>query len=99
MPDTGCGTIADIFNRVHHDKNESVSKTYVYEKLKANAYQIKCIRRGIKSRKPKASTINHTWGIDLTAVNIDGKQRLVLGIIDHGLVSYCVYKNLRPSIQ
>ncbi len=64
MPDTGCGTIADIFNRVHHDKNESVSKTYVYEKLKANAYQIKCIRRGIKSRKPKASTINHTWGID-----------------------------------
>jgi len=84
MPDNGCGSIANIFNRIHHDQNESVSKTYVYEKLKANSYQIKCKRREIKSRKPKASAINHTWGIDLTTANINGKQRLILGIIDHG---------------
>ncbi len=30
MPDNGCGSIADIFNRIHHDQNKSVSKTYVY---------------------------------------------------------------------
>ena len=45
MPDSGCGTIADIFNKIHHGKNESVSKTYVYVKLKANTYQVKCKRR------------------------------------------------------
>ena len=27
MPDNGFSSIADIFNRIHHDKNESVSKT------------------------------------------------------------------------
>jgi putative transposase len=84
MPDNGCGSIATIFNRIYHDKNESVSKTYVYEKLKMHAYQVKCKRREFKSRKPKSSAINHTWGIDLTTVNINGKQQIILGIIDHG---------------
>ena len=51
MPDNDCGSIANILNRVHHDQNESVSKTYVYEKLKANTYQIKCKRRD-KSTTP-----------------------------------------------
>jgi hypothetical protein len=100
MPNNGCGSIANIFNRIHHDKNESVSKTYVYEKLKIHSYQIKCKRREIKSRKLKTSTINNTWSIDLTTVNINGKQRLILGIIViMALVPYCVFKDLKPNIQ
>ena len=53
MPDTGCGTIADIFNRIHHDKNESISKTYVFEKLKTNAYRVKPKSRDIKLEGPR----------------------------------------------
>lgn len=97
MPAAGCGTIASIFNRIHHDKNESVSKTYVYEKLKAHSYQVKCKRRDIKTRKPKASAINHTWGIDLTTVNINGKQRLILGIIDHGSRALLCFQELKTK--
>ena len=84
IPDNGCGSIATTFNRLYTDKGETVSKTYVYEKLKANAYQIKYKRREMKSRKPKATAINQTWGMDLTTVNLNGKQQLILGIIDHG---------------
>jgi transposase InsO family protein len=84
MPNCGCGTVAMTFNRLYSEKGETVSKTFVYEKLKANAYQVKCKRRDIKSRQPKASAINQTWGIDLTTVTICGKKQLILGIVDHG---------------
>ena len=84
MPNSGCGTIAMTFNRLYSTKGETVSKTFVYEKLKAHAYQVKCKRRDLKSRQPKATAINQTWGIDLTTVNINGHQKLILGIIDHG---------------
>ncbi len=84
MPDTGCGTIANTFNRISLNKGETVSKTYVYEKLKTHQYQVKCKRREIKNRKPKAMPINQTWAMDLTTVNIGGKRQIILGIIDHG---------------
>lgn len=84
MPKSGCGTIAMTFNRIYSDKGETVSKTYVYEKLKTCQYQVKCKRRELKARQPKASSINQTWGMDLTSININGKQQLILGIIDHG---------------
>lgn len=84
MPNNGCGSIAATFNRLYADKGESVSKTYVYEKLKINSYQLKSKYRELKARKPKATAINQTWGMDLTTVNLHGKQQLILGIIDHG---------------
>ncbi len=84
MPDSGCGTIAMTFNRLYRTKGETVSKTFVYEKLKAHAYQVKCQRRDLKARKPKTTAINQTWGMDVTTVTINGKQQLILGIIDHG---------------
>lgn len=83
MPDNGCGTIAMTFNRLYRTKGETVSKTFVYEKLKAHAYQVKCQRRDLKARKPKATAINQTWGMDLTTMNINGRQQLILGVIDH----------------
>jgi len=84
MPDSGCGTIAMTFNRLYRTKGESVSKTFVYEKLKAHAYQVKSQRRDLKTRQPKATAINQTWGMDLTTVTINGRQQLILGVIDHG---------------
>lgn len=62
MPDNGCDSIANTFNRLYLDKGETVSKTFVYEKLKTHAYQVKCKRRSIKSQKPKATAIYKTWG-------------------------------------
>jgi transposase InsO family protein len=79
----GCGKVAETFNRLHGDK-ETVSKSFVYEKLKNNQYQLKVIRRQIKNKPPRAVPINHSWGIDLTTVTLDNKKKLVLGIIDHG---------------
>jgi len=84
MPGNGCGSIATTFNRLYSSKNESVSKTFVYEKLKANKYQLAMIKRDIKNRPPYSIPINRTWGIDLTTVNLSTKQQVILDIIDHG---------------
>jgi len=97
MPDNGCGSIANTFNRLYSAKGESVSKTFVYEKLKTYAYQVKCKRQDIKSRQPKASAINTTWGIDLTTLNINGKQKLILEIIDHGSCALLCLKELKSK--
>lgn len=84
MPNTGCGTIANTFNRLYAAKGETVSKTFVYEKLKANQYAVKILRRKLKHKKPKPIPVNQTWGMDLTQVKLNGQQKLVLGILDHG---------------
>jgi len=94
MPDNGCGSIANTFNRLYSSKGETVSKTFVYEKLKTHAYQVRCKRRTIKSQKPKATAINKTWGMDLTAVTINGKQELILGVIDHGSRALLCFERL-----
>jgi transposase InsO family protein len=84
MPNTGCGTIANTFNRVYAAKGETVSKTFVYEKLKAHQYAVKALRRKLKHKKPKPIPVNQTWGMDFCQVKLNGQQNLVLGIIDHG---------------
>jgi putative transposase len=83
MPSNGCGSIAATFNRLYSSKNESVSKTFVYEKLKANKYQLAIIKRDIKNKPPYSIPVNRTWGVDLTKVNLSTKQKIILGIIDH----------------
>ncbi|AWB66269.1 integrase [Saccharobesus litoralis] len=84
LPNVGCGTIALTFNRLYQHQGHTVSKTFVYEKLKANQYAVAVKRRNIKHRKPKPVAVNQTWGMDLTFVTLNKKQHLVLGIIDHG---------------
>ncbi|MEP1386119.1 MAG: hypothetical protein ABJK64_20230 [Paraglaciecola sp.] len=71
IPDNSCGSIASTFNRLYSSIGETVSKTIIYEKLKTHTYQVKYKRRTIKTRKPKATAINQTWGIDLTTVTIN----------------------------
>jgi hypothetical protein len=52
------------FNRLYRSKGETVSNTFIYEKLKTHVYHVKCKRRDIKARPPKVAAINQTWGMD-----------------------------------
>lgn len=79
----GCGKVAQTFNRLYGDR-ETVSKSFVYDKLKNNRYRLRAIKRDIRYKPPKAVPINHTWGMDLTTVTLNGRQKTILGIIDHG---------------
>ncbi len=62
----------------------TVSKSFVYEKLKQNQYQLKIIQRKIKHQPPKQVPINHTWGVDITTLPLSNKQATILGIVEHG---------------
>ncbi|WP_281559532.1 integrase core domain-containing protein [Thalassomonas sp. RHCl1] len=79
----GCGKVAEIFNQSYGDKT-TVSKTFVYEKIKANRYRLQVIKRKIKQKPPSATPVNHAWGLDLTQVKLSAKQATILGIIEHG---------------
>jgi putative transposase len=84
MPNNCFGKIAATFNRLYFGKGESVSKTFVYEKLKVNKHQLAVTKRNIKNKPSYAAPINRTWGIDLTTVNLSAKQQIILGIVEHG---------------
>jgi len=75
--------VAEAFNQVYGHK-ETVSKTFVYEKLIKFPYELLVIKRGIKSKPPRKVPINLVWGMDLTTVTLNKKQKIVLGLIDHG---------------
>ncbi len=83
ISNNGCGKVAECFNQLHGDK-QTVSKTFVYEKLKNHQYELMAMKRQIKNKPPRVVPVNQTWGIDLTTVTLNKKQKLVLGIIDHG---------------
>ena len=84
-PDFGCRKIAYTFNRLYQDKNESVSKSFVYDKLKQHQYQILLLRRKIKHQRPVTLPKNQKWGMDLTTVtDSTSAQNQVLAIIDYG---------------
>ncbi|WDE07032.1 transposase family protein [Thalassomonas viridans] len=80
---TGCGSVAQLFNQRYGHKT-TVSKSFVYEKLKANQYQLQVVKRKIKQKPARSVPVNHTWGIDLTKIKLSRKQKTVLGIIEHG---------------
>ena len=81
----GCGSVANMFNQRYGHK-VTVSKSFVYEKLKSHQYQLHVIKRGIKQKPPKKIPINNTWGLDLTQVKLSKKQSTILGLI-LGIVS------------
>ncbi|MEJ2657834.1 MAG: integrase core domain-containing protein, partial [Desulfobacterales bacterium] len=63
----------------------TVSKSYVYEKIKRHRYQIQMLRRAMKHRRPKTLSKNLCWGVDLTTVTDDqGRQHQILAMIDYG---------------
>ncbi len=63
-PSLGCRHIAHLFNRrFAASKRMTVSKSYVYEKLKTHRYEVQILRRKIKHKRPKSVPNNHCWGV------------------------------------
>ena len=63
-PILGGRKIADLFNRRHEVKRQmTVSKSYVYEKIKQHRYQIQVLRRHLKHKRPKKLPRNVCWGV------------------------------------
>ena len=85
-PSLGCRHIAHVFNRrFAASKRMTVSKSYVYEKLKTHRYEVQILRRKIKHKRPKSVSNNHCWGVDLaTVTDQQGKQNTLLAMIDYG---------------
>lgn len=86
MPNVGCRSIADCFNRRFAAKRQiSVSKSYVAYTLRQRQYEIAEARRRIRRRQATAGPANHTWALDLTGKqDVHGQQHALLGLLDHG---------------
>jgi putative transposase len=98
MPNNGCRKVADVFNRLHKHKekrSETVSKSYVYNLIKAHHYKIRVIRQRIKHKVPKALPNNIVWSLDLTTVTDSRKKNTVFGIIDNGSRACLLLKQIQ----
>jgi transposase InsO family protein len=90
MPEAGCRTIADTFNRrfARHAeirRRATVGKSFVAEMIRAHRYEIEVVRRKIKHRVPPALPRNLVWGMDLTGKGDSaGETHAILGLLDHG---------------
>jgi transposase InsO family protein len=86
MPDTGCRSIADTFNRLHAARHRmTVSKTWVAVAVRKHRLEIEERRRHWKRRIPSPLPANRVWGIDLTGkADLAGEIHPILGIVYHG---------------
>jgi len=76
----GCRKIAIAFNKKHALKKITVSKSYVYNIIKANNYEIIKQRKELKNRVPKPIPKNLIWSMDLSTI----KEQQIFGVIDNG---------------
>jgi hypothetical protein len=76
----GCRKLAIAFNKKHAHKKITVSKSYVYNIIKANNYEIIKQRKELKNRVPKPIPKNLIWSIDLSTI----KEQQIFGVIDNG---------------
>ena len=86
MPDAGCRTLANIFNRRYAaSRTMTVGKSFVADTVRRHQYEIQVMRRKIKHRVPRPTLRNRVWGLDLTGkVDTAGNLHMVFGLIDHG---------------
>ena len=86
MPDAGCRTLANIFNRRYAvSRKMSVGKSFVADTLRQHRYEIEVMRRKIKHRVPQAMPRNLVWAMDLTGkADAAGNMHMIFGLIDHG---------------
>lgn len=86
MPDTGCRTLANIFNRRYAaSRKMTVGKSFVADTVRRHQYEIQAMRRKIKHARPKPVPRNRVWGLDLTGkVDTAGNLHMIFGLIDHG---------------
>jgi transposase InsO family protein len=85
MPQTGCRTIAQVFNRrCAVAKHMTVGKTFVSQVVRDHQYEIQVVRRKIRRAKPRPVPRNLIWGLDLTGkTDTEGKTHSLLGIVEH----------------
>ena len=85
MPEGGCRTIAQTFNRrFSHTKEMTVGKTFVSELIQRHQYEIQVVRKKIKHAKPRPVPRNLIWAMDLTGkTDMEGKTHALLGIVEH----------------
>ena len=85
-PRKGCRAISYLFNRLNeHDKHITVSKSWVYEKLRQHRYAVALERRRIHNKPAKNWPKNQLWQIDLTHIpDVNGEPFRILGCIDTG---------------
>ena len=86
MPDAGCRSIANIFNRRFAvSRKMTVGKTFVANIIRRYRYEIEILRRKIKHRVPSFLPLNLIWGLDLTGkTDAVGDLHMIFGLIDHG---------------
>jgi putative transposase len=94
-PMLGCRVIAEVFNRQFTTRRVSVSRSYVAQALRRHHSEIAYLRQTLKHRVPRDVPVNRTWAMDLTGkAELDGTQRLILGLIDHGSRALLALDNL-----
>ena len=93
LPHDGCRKIALAFNKKYAHKNIKVSKSYVYNIIKANNYEIIKQRKDLKNRIPKPIPKNLIWSMDLTTL----KKQQILGLIDNGSRALLTLKHLKDK--
>jgi transposase InsO family protein len=86
MPDAGCRTVANVFNRRYAaSRKMTVGKSFVANTIRRYRYEIEVIRRKIKHRVPSALPRNLVWAMDLTGKrDVAGDTHMILGLVDHG---------------
>ena len=89
----GCRKISIEFNKKYAHKNIKVSKSYVYNVIKANNYAIIKQRKELKNKIPKAIPKNLIWSMDLTTI----KQQQIFGLIDNGSRALLTLKHLKDK--
>lgn len=82
----GYKKLADAFNRRFADAlGMSVAPSTVRRILIKRRADVIALRREVRNRVPRVVARNSTWGLDLTTVtDMTKRQRLVLGLVDHG---------------
>lgn len=86
MPDDGCRTLAEVFNRRFEDARDmTVRKTFVSNVVRKHQYAIHVARQQIKHTPPQPMPLNLVWGVDLTGKSdAAGATHMLLGVIEHG---------------
>jgi transposase InsO family protein len=83
MPSAGCRKVAVTFNRIH--PGATVGKSFVAELIATHQREIAQLRRQIRSAKPRAVRVNHTWAMDLSFfTDTQHRTHAFIGILDHG---------------
>jgi putative transposase len=90
-----CRALAEQFNRAYAELGFSVSKSFAADLIRKRGADIVQLRARWKNNPPKEGDKNQTWAMDLSFVTDHTiKQRILLGIIDHGSRASMAFEEL-----